>query len=133
MTDLRNRFRSEYLGLLLQRPDSKKAEAQIKLGDIVLIRSDHAKRIDWPLGRVVEIIPGKDNVTRLVRLKTATSSLLRPIQRVYPLEVSSDWVDNIKVQPKCLSKSPNPSLREEMPRKTVRSGRIIKIPTRLNL
>ncbi|KAG8180197.1 hypothetical protein JTE90_017711 [Oedothorax gibbosus] len=37
IADLRARFRSEYLGLLIQRPQHKKWISQISIGDIVLI------------------------------------------------------------------------------------------------
>lgn len=73
VTDLRTRFRSEYLGLLIQRTQYKRCEEEIQLGDVVLIYSD---TINWP---VIEIIHGKDGFTRLDRLQTATSEVLRMI------------------------------------------------------
>lgn len=48
--DLRNRFRSEYLGLLVQRRQYKKCIEQIQLVDVVLIGRDNTKGINWPLG-----------------------------------------------------------------------------------
>lgn len=45
--------------------------------------------MNWPLGRVVELLPGRDNVVRLVRLWISNGELLRPVQRLYPLECSS--------------------------------------------
>jgi Family of unknown function (DUF5641) len=48
----------------------------------------------WPLAKIVELIPGKDGVVRTARVKTQHGILLRPIQRLYPLEISSaDEVD----------------------------------------
>ncbi|XP_055948258.1 uncharacterized protein LOC129981444 [Argiope bruennichi] len=85
---LRNRFRSEYLGALLQRPERETASA-VAVGDVVLIENDNTKRISWPLGKIIEVIPGKDGITRLVKLKTSRGELLRPVQRLYPLEVSA--------------------------------------------
>ena len=80
--DLRKRFRSEYLGQLKQQ--ARKRTSKIKIGDIVMIESDSKKRLDWPLARVTELLPGKDGVVRLVRLKTANGGkLLRPLQRLY--------------------------------------------------
>ncbi|KAJ8914983.1 hypothetical protein NQ315_002507 [Exocentrus adspersus] len=55
--------------------------------DIMLLGSDNDKRINnWPLGRITEVLPGKDNQTRLVRVQTTGGQLLRPIQRLYPPE-----------------------------------------------
>ncbi|GBN89021.1 hypothetical protein AVEN_71169-1 [Araneus ventricosus] len=91
ITDIRKRFRSEYLGLSIQRNEHKKHGREIKLGEVVLIGSDNVRCTDWPLGFVIELLPGKDGVTRLVRLRTSKGELLRPVQRIFPLEVSSSW------------------------------------------
>ncbi|GIY91773.1 hypothetical protein CEXT_251811 [Caerostris extrusa] len=56
---------------------------------VVLIGSDNRKRIDWPPGVITEFIPGKDKQVRLIKVKTSHCTLLRLIQRIYPLEVDS--------------------------------------------
>jgi hypothetical protein len=43
--ELRKRFRSEYLGQLVQRPGNGRRLRDIKLGDIVLIESGRRGRI----------------------------------------------------------------------------------------
>ncbi|GFX49241.1 hypothetical protein TNCV_294061 [Trichonephila clavipes] len=48
----------------------------------------------WPLAKVIRLIPGKDGKIRTVELKTRTGTMLRPIQRVYPLEVQSTETPN---------------------------------------
>ncbi|GBM61402.1 hypothetical protein AVEN_70764-1 [Araneus ventricosus] len=77
---LRNRFRNEYLGLLVQRTKCRDTR-KLAVGDIVLVGADNCKRINWPLGRVTDIIPAKDGIVRLVKIQTSHSKLLRPIQR----------------------------------------------------
>src|SRR5436190_3420933 len=91
--DLRARFKKEYLGMLVNHGHFKKSD--IKKGDVVLIGSDNVKRVSWPLGLVVETFPGKDGITRLVRLKTATGELTRPVQRLYPLEMNCVQVQDV--------------------------------------
>lgn len=59
------------------------------MNDIVLVGNDNKKQIDWMLARVLELIPGKDNITRLVKLKTSTGVILRPVQRLFPLELDT--------------------------------------------
>ncbi|GBM14120.1 hypothetical protein AVEN_60955-1 [Araneus ventricosus] len=86
--DLRKRFRSEYLGHLRIYAKGSRNRHTFCVGDIVLIEST-AKRINWSLGKVVQLIEGKDGVLRLVKIRTKQGELLRPIQRLYTLEVSS--------------------------------------------
>lgn len=82
--DLRKRFRKEYLAQLIQ--NSKKNISEINIGDIVLIGSDFKKRIAWPLGRVIQLHPGRDGHTRVVRLQTFKGEIVRPVQSLYLLE-----------------------------------------------
>ncbi|GFW07910.1 integrase catalytic domain-containing protein [Trichonephila clavipes] len=89
LNDLRHRFRKEYLGLLIQNKNKKGPLSEVRLGEIVLIGDDIKKRMHWPLAKVIRLIPGKDGKIRTVELKTRTGTMLRPIHRVYPLEVQS--------------------------------------------
>ncbi|GBN27317.1 hypothetical protein AVEN_190518-1 [Araneus ventricosus] len=59
--DLRNRFRNEYLGLLVQRTKCRDTR-KLAVGDIVLVCADNCKRTNWPLVRVTNIIPGKNEI-----------------------------------------------------------------------
>ncbi len=86
--ELRSRFQKEYLALLVSHGKSPRSR-KVRVGDVVLIGSDQRKRIDWPLGLVIEVIPGKDGEVRVARVKTATGILLRPVQRLYLMETDS--------------------------------------------
>ncbi|GFU79615.1 hypothetical protein TNCV_1891071 [Trichonephila clavipes] len=46
--------------------------------------------IIWPLGFLSEIMPSKDEQVQLVRVQTSQQEFLCLIQRMYPLEISSD-------------------------------------------
>ncbi|UYV67536.1 hypothetical protein LAZ67_5001142 [Cordylochernes scorpioides] len=48
------------------------------------------KRIDWPMAKIEELIPGRDGKIRVARVKTKRGVLMRPIQKIYPLEVTSE-------------------------------------------
>ena len=85
--ELRRRFRIQYLGLLSRRTKCKSSFTQVAVGDVVLVGNDTQRRLDWPLAIVKEVFPGKDGHTRVVRLKTEKGELIRPIQRLIPLEV----------------------------------------------
>ncbi|GFY79063.1 DUF5641 domain-containing protein [Trichonephila inaurata madagascariensis] len=101
-----------------------------------MVVADNKKRIIWPLGRIIEIIPGKDGQVRLVRVQTSQQEFLRPIQRIYPLEISSS--DNLSAPmiPDDLKKSNDISKTLDCTSgsevKFSRSRRI-KVPERLNL
>jgi len=82
--DLRNRFRSEYLGLLVQKTKPKSV-GFFRVGQIVLVGSDDKNRISWPLGRIIDVIPRRDKEVRLFSIKTEHSILIRPIQGILPL------------------------------------------------
>ncbi|GFT76200.1 integrase catalytic domain-containing protein [Trichonephila clavipes] len=48
--------------------------------------------------RVIKLIPGKDGLARTIKLKTQSCILIRPIQRVFPLEVSGNDITNPPLQ-----------------------------------
>ena len=68
----------------------------LAVGDVVIIRSDNRNRAKWPLGIVEQLFPGKDEVVRAVKLRAGKSYLERPVQHLYPLELSCNKCD---VQP----------------------------------
>ncbi|XP_051156740.1 uncharacterized protein LOC127278863 [Leptopilina boulardi] len=86
MRDLRERFRIEYLGQLVLKKEKKEVR-KVNIGDVVLIGDDNHKRMDWPLARIVNVIPGRDGKVRVFILRTKNGLLKRPIQRIYPLEI----------------------------------------------
>ncbi|GBN06423.1 hypothetical protein AVEN_78120-1 [Araneus ventricosus] len=138
ITDIRKRFRSEYLGLLIQRNEHKKHGQEIKFGEVVLIGSDNVKCTDWPLGFVIELLPGKDGVTRLVRLRTSKGELLRPVQRIFSLQVSSSWFKDCQketTRENANNEVSSESFRNDTAPVTLKtkSGRTVKKPLKLDL
>ncbi|KAJ8898225.1 hypothetical protein PR048_003585 [Dryococelus australis] len=92
--DFRSMFRAEYLSQLLQCP-KKARQHELKTGEIVLLENENQGRIFWPLARVVEVYPGRDGNTSVVKVTTSSGELVRPVQRIYPLEISAP-VDELK-------------------------------------
>lgn len=87
--DLRKRFRSEYLGELRQPKNKKLKLNELSVGDVVLVEDQNKKRSCWSLARITELIKGKDGLNRLARIKVGDSELLRPVQRLYLLELDN--------------------------------------------
>ena len=57
---------------------------------IVVIKSEKKNRAQWKLGVVEDLITGRDGVIRGAKLKSGKSHLERPIQHLYPLELSCE-------------------------------------------
>ncbi|GFU50668.1 integrase catalytic domain-containing protein [Trichonephila clavipes] len=136
--ELKRRFRNEYIGQLIQRQKQHPQSSNIQVGDIILIGDDWKKRLQWPLARVIKLIPGKDGLVRTVKLKTQSRTLIRPIQRMFPFEVSGNDITNPplqKVQQTDSSVScqnPDTLKATEKPQVT-RCDRPVKTPDKLNL
>ena len=92
----------------------KTAKFQPKFGDVVIVKSENKNRGRWPLATVNEIFPGKDENFPAVQLKTANGIIERPVQHLYPLELTCD-----RVRDKCTNTatiSLNPSAPVFRPR-----------------
>ena len=90
--NLWNRWQREYVAALRERHNltHKVTTFQPKIGDVVIVKTETKNRGTWPLATVKQVYPGKDGVIRAVQLKAAHSVLDRPIQHLYPLELSCD-------------------------------------------
>ena len=87
------RWTSEYLRGLRERHNLKHkgSSGVVKKGEVVIIKGDEKDRNHWKLGIVEELMPGKDGVVRAVRLREGRNRLERPVQHLYPLELSCDF------------------------------------------
>ena len=54
---------------------------------MVVLRDENTPPLMWRLGRVVELHPGKDNVMRVVSLKTSSGVVKRAVNRICVLPV----------------------------------------------
>jgi hypothetical protein len=79
------RWKLEYLHTLQQRSKWTQKRENLREGTLVLIREDNAPPLRWKMGRIVEILPASDGVVRVVKLKTSTGLLVRPVVKVCPL------------------------------------------------
>ena len=69
-----SRWTPEYLPMLTEQKKWSSLNVNLKKGDLVLLCNKNSKRSHWPLGRVVETLPGPDNVFRVVKVQTKGSS-----------------------------------------------------------
>ncbi|XP_072051635.1 uncharacterized protein [Amphiura filiformis] len=76
------RWIKEYLPQLQQRQKWIHPQRNAKVGDVVMVVNESTPRNVWPLGRVIETLPASDGLVRRVRVKTRTSILTRPIDKL---------------------------------------------------
>ena len=55
-------------------------------GDLVLVVDEKVHRGQWPLGRIVQVHPGKDEIVRSAKIATRSTTLTRPITKLCFLE-----------------------------------------------
>ena len=115
------RWTMEYIRALRERHNlkHKTKELKVNVGDVVLIRGDEKNRAHWKTGIVTELIPGRDGIVRVVRLRAGKSHLERAIQHLYPLEITCD---SVKSGASSKSHNLNPSATEFQPRRPQRSA-----------
>lgn len=78
----RNRWKAEYLSRLQHRSKWMRQCKNVEVGDLVIIQSDNLPPSKWLLGRVTETFPDDEGLVRKVHVKTATTTLVRPIHKV---------------------------------------------------
>ena len=77
----RNRWSNEYLPLLQDRQKWTHPKRNVAVGDIVLV-VDSTPRNAWALGRILEVVKDKHGLVRSAKLKTKTSTLVRPVTKL---------------------------------------------------
>ena len=85
----------------------------ITVGDIVILKNDATSRAFWKLGKVEQLIPGKDGKIRAAIVKVAkgngkTQLLKRVIQHLIPIEVRAESKESQVSQPQSHSSSIRP-------------------------
>ena len=80
------RWKKEYLPLLIARKKWMDPQPNLKPGDVVLLADDNTPRGLWPLARVLRTFPGPDGHVRSVEIKTSKGTLHRPVTKLCLLE-----------------------------------------------
>ncbi|GFX42342.1 integrase catalytic domain-containing protein [Trichonephila clavipes] len=90
---LRKRFRIEYLGQLREQTQHHRKLRPLTVGEVVVVENSLKNRNLWSLARVIQLIPGKDGHVRVARVKTETGELVRPVQKLYNLELQEPKIN----------------------------------------
>nr|XP_021329205.1 uncharacterized protein LOC110439111 [Danio rerio] len=76
------RWTREYLPLLQERQKWMKSSRNFMIGDVVLLVDSSSPRNSWVMGKIVETLPDSTGMVRRVKLKTRTSTLERPVNKL---------------------------------------------------
>ena len=80
------RWLREYMPMLQKRQKWNTPVDNFAVGDIVLLVDITAPRNCWPLGRVLEILPGRDKLVRKVKVRSKGTVYERPIDKLILLD-----------------------------------------------
>ncbi|GFQ70224.1 DUF5641 domain-containing protein [Trichonephila clavata] len=105
---------------------------------MALIGDDNKKRLSWPIAKIIELIPGQDGEIRTLRLKTEHGTVIRPVQRIFPLEVQAIANNDKELKDesnsvKCTKPENVLNTNDVNVKKYTFSGRLVKEPKRLDL
>ncbi|KAJ8353216.1 hypothetical protein SKAU_G00207830 [Synaphobranchus kaupii] len=88
------RWRKEYLNTLQSRQKWHRKKPNLKVGDVVLMKDNQARRNEWPMGIILKALPSKDGLVRKVEIKVTrhqtTKTFSRPTSEVVLLLSSED-------------------------------------------
>jgi hypothetical protein len=126
------RWLREYIPDLQQRQKWLLPQRNLQIGDIVLIADERLPRNFWIMGKVTEVFPDKSGHVRQALVKTKTTTLRRPVNKLCLL-LEADLPEQVSggestVDQKQLTPNYKTSVKAE-----TRTGRIVKPPKRLDL
>ena len=80
-------WKRDYLTELQVRKKWFQNGPEISVGDLVLLAEDNQPPLHWKTGRVTEVYEGNDNVVRVFKVKTPTTTVIRPVVKLRKLPV----------------------------------------------
>ena len=119
-----NRWRTEYLNELREAHGHSMSKrhgkpTDLSIGDVVIVHNEKLPRGLWKLGRIIELLKGRDGHFRAAIVKTTRTDgqsmlLRRPIQLLYPLELSESSRISTKkgTSPNTIVDDSEPSMEE---------------------
>lgn len=80
-----SRWSHEYITSLQERNKWKRDQANLKLGQLVVIKDDNLPPLRWKLGRVADLHPGSDGISRVASIRTSAGIVRRAFTKICPL------------------------------------------------
>ncbi|XP_060882006.1 uncharacterized protein LOC132953650 [Metopolophium dirhodum] len=79
------RWSQEYLNTLQVRGKWTKDSNHVEVGNMVVVKISDTPPLTWPLGRMIEVYPGTDNIVRVAKVRTNQGVFTRPVVKLVPL------------------------------------------------
>ena len=76
------RWATEYIDIIRRFMKWHHPSRNLQVGDVVLLQEDNLIPTKWPLGCIVNTYPGKDEIVRVVDVKTSRGIYKRPITKI---------------------------------------------------
>ncbi|XP_023289527.1 uncharacterized protein LOC111674257 [Orussus abietinus] len=84
------RWQREYLHQLQQRYKwNQQTDNGLRPGTMVILKEDNLPPLRWRAGRIVELHPGKDDITRVVSIRLSDNVVKRPVSKVCILPIDN--------------------------------------------
>lgn len=84
------KWSSDWLSHLQNRPKRHKIQPNLQINDIVIIKDDRLKPNEWLIGRIIEVHPGADNLVRVATIRTSKGAYKRSVSKLCRLPITND-------------------------------------------
>lgn len=84
------RFSNEYINFLQQRIKWRRSSGELKKGDLVIIKDKTSPPLMWLMGRILQVLPGKDGIARVADIHTRKGVIRRAFNTICPLPAVED-------------------------------------------
>ncbi|XP_062704329.1 uncharacterized protein LOC109403153 [Aedes albopictus] len=86
------RWNVDYIHQLQQR-SKWHTKVSVEVGQLVIVREDNVPPQQWLLGRIEELFPGKDDIVRVVTVRTARGVYKRSVSRLSLLPIKDNDIE----------------------------------------
>lgn len=93
-----SRWALEYVSELQVLQKWHTSQLQLKIGMLVIIKQDNIPPLQWCMGRVVELHPGRDGIARVATIKTANGHIKRALSKICVLPIDIPVVEPVRLQ-----------------------------------
>lgn len=85
-----SKWTNEYLSQLQSRSKWTEKKENLQVGDMVLLMDEVNAPLRWPLARVTKVYPARDDLVRVVDIKTRGKTLKRPVGKLALLPIDRE-------------------------------------------